>query len=278
MQFAADNDEGAMVLIKGLGEQLTGAGKYGYTTSNGRYLSFAEISAAGDTLAANMMNMDVASMKRALAPLSQVDLETGATILTSEGYNAAFKAVNKYLKEYATLDQAKAYAYASVSLAGQVSDMAEGARLMDGTGAVMRAQEEILDRIEFLMTAKAQTSYVRGRALNMTNLWNRTKNWTKDKFKQMSLLAEAEMDEVPAALREKAAEAKQTIETLRNVQKERPQMLGPLMLAYEVTDGNINSMTKLNNYIRNSTGTLSKMIFDRESEIPSAWTQGVWHL
>jgi len=276
LQFAADSDEGAMVLIKGLGEQLTGAGRYGYTTSNGRYLSFAEISAAGDNLAASMMNMDVATMKRALAPLSQVDLETGATVLTSDGYNAAFKAINKYLKEYATLDQAKAYAYASASLAGQVSDMAEGARLMDGTGAVMRAQEEILDRIEFLMTAKGQTSYVRGRALNMTNIWNRTKNWTKDKFKQMSLLAESEMDSVPAALREKAAEAKQTIETLRNVQKERPQMLGPLMLAYEVTDGDIHSMTKLNEYVRNSTGTLSKAFFDARADMPSAWTQGVW--
>ena len=276
LQFAADNDEGAMVLIKGLGEQLTGAGKYGYTTSNGRYLSFAEISAAGDNLAASMMNMDVATMKRALAPLSQVDLETGATVLTSDGYNAAFKAINKYLKEYATLDQAKAYAYASASLAGQVSDMAEGARLVDGSRAMMRAQEEILDRIEFLMTAKAQTSYVRGRALNMTNVWNRTKNWTKDKFKQMSLLAEAEMDEVPAALREKAAEAKQTVETLRNVQKERPQMFGPLMLAYEVTDGNINSMTKLNEYVRNSTGTLSKAFFDARSDLPSAFTQGIW--
>ena len=276
LQFAADNEEGAMVLIKGLGEQLTGAGRYGYTTSNGRYLSFAEISEAGDNLAASMMNMDVATMKRALAPLSQVDLETGATILTSDGYNAAFKAINKYLKEYATLDQAKAYAYASASLAGQVSDMAEGARLVDGSRAMVRAQEEILDRIEFLMTAKAQTSYVRGRALNMTNVWNRTKNWTKDKFKQMSLMAEAEMDEVPAALREKAAEAKQTIETLRNIQKERPQMLGPLMLAYEVTDGNIHSMTKLNEYIRNSTGMLSKAFFDARSDMPSAWTQGVW--
>ncbi len=276
LQFAADNDEGAMVLIKGLGQQLSDVGPYGYRTSNGRYLSFAEISEVGDRHTAALMNMDVASMKRFFEPLSQVDKETGATILTSEGYNAAFKSISKYLKEYATLDQAKAYMYASTSLAGQVSDMAEGARLVDGSRAMVRAQEEILDRIEFLMTAKAQTSYVRGRALNMTNVWNRTKNWTKDKFKQMSLMAEAEMDEVPAALREKAAEAKQTIETLRNIQKERPQMLGPLMLAYEVTDGNINSMTKLNEYIRNSTGMLSKAFFDARSDMPSAWTQGVW--
>ena len=276
LQFGLEADEGAQVLIKGLGEQLTEAGEYGYKTSNGRYLSFAEISEAGDNLAADLMNMDVATMKRTLDAHQFVDGETGAKVLTSSGYNAAFKAIKKYLKEYASVDQAKAYAYASTSLGGQISDMAEAARLVDGSVAVGRAQEEILDRIEFLMTAKAQTSYVRGRALNMTNIWNRAKNWSKDQYKQMFQLAEAETDSVPQALRAKAEEAKQTVETLRNVSRQRPELLGPLMLAYEHTDGKINSMHKLNEYVRNSTGILSKAFFDANTEIPSTWMQGVW--
>ena len=276
LKFGLEADEGAQVLIKGLGDQLTEAGEYGYRTSNGRYLSFAEISEAGDNLAADLMNMDVATMKRTLDAHQFVDGETGAKVLTSSGYNAAFKAINKYLKEFASVDQAKAYAYASTSLGGQISDMAEAARLVDGSVAVGRAQEEILDRIEFLMAAKAQTSYVRGRALNMTNIWNRAKNWSKDQYKQMFQLAEAETDSVPQALRAKAEEAKQTVETLRNVSRQRPELLGPLMLAWEHTDGNINSMHKLNEYVRNSTGTLSKAFFDANTEIPSAWIQGVW--
>ena len=276
LKFGLEADEGAQVLIKGLGEQLTEAGEYGYKTSNGRYLSFAEISEAGDNLAADLMNMDVATMKRSLDAHQFVDGETGAKVLTSSGYNAAFKAIKKYLKEYASVDQAKAYAYASTSLGGQISDMAEAARLVDGSVAVARAQEEILDRIEFLMTAKAQTSYVRGRALNMTNIWNRAKNWSKDQYKQMFQLAEAETDAVPQALRAKAEEAKQTVETLRNVSRQRPELLGPLMLAYEHTDGNINSMHKLNEYVRNSTGVIRKNFFDANPEIPSAWIQGVW--
>ena len=276
LQFGLEADEGAQVLIKGLGEQLTEAGEYGYKTSNGRYLSFAEISEAGDNLAADLMNMDVATMKRSLDAHQFVDGETGAKVLTSSGYNAAFKAIKNYLKEYASVDQAKAYAYASTSLGGQISDMAEAARLVDGSVAVGRAQEEILDRIEFLMTAKAQTSYVRGRALNMTNIWNRAKNWSKDQYKQMFQLAEAETDSVPQALRARAEEAKQTVETLRNVSRQRPELLGPLMLAYEHTDGKINSMHKLNEYVRNSTGILSKAFFDANTEIPSTWMQGVW--
>lgn len=276
LKYGLDADEGATVLIKGLADQLTDAGPYGYKTSNGRYLSFAQIDEAGERLAADLMNMDVAAMKQTLKKLSGKDVDSGAEILNSEAYNGVFKAINRYLKEYASMDQAKAFAYASTSVGGQVSDMAEGVRLMEGSVAVQNAQEQILDRLEFLMAAKAQTSYVRGRALNMTNLWNRTKIWTKDKLQRVGILAEAELDDVPAKMREKALEAKKTVETLRNINKERPEMLGPLMLAYEMTDGKINTMYKLNNYVRNSTGTLSKAFFDVNSDIPSAWTQGVW--
>ena len=41
------------------------------------------------------------------------------------------------------------------------------------------------------MKAKAQTSYVRGRALNMLNLWRRTKQFTGDKLTDLGLMAKA---------------------------------------------------------------------------------------
>ena len=61
----------------------------------------------------------------------------------------------------------------ATSTAGQISDMAQASRLADSVSAISRAQEQVLDRIEFLMQVKGQTSYVRGRALNMLNLWDR---------------------------------------------------------------------------------------------------------
>ena len=73
------------------------------------------------------------------------------------------------------MDLARSQAYVGNSLSGQVSDLAEGARLMDGTSAVQNAQEQVLDRLQYLMNIKGQTSYARGRALNMLNLWNRVR-------------------------------------------------------------------------------------------------------
>ena len=83
------------------------------------------------------------------------------------------------------MDQMKAEAYLATSMAGQVSDMAQGLRLVEGSAAVERVTEQIFDRLEYLMAMRGRSVYVRGRALNMTNLWNRlTSDPTKLNAKQ----------------------------------------------------------------------------------------------
>lgn len=276
LKYGLDADEGAYAVIKGIGNQLTDAGRYGYKTSNGKYLSFAEIDDAGSRLAADLVEMDVTDMRRLLDDFASIDKETGASVLTSDAYNATMKAIKFYLKEYSSMDTFKAAAYTSTSLGGQISDFAEGARLMEGSIAVSRAQEQILDRIEFLTTVKAQTSYVRGRMLNLLNT-KKANRFQKAQKRITNLITGEEFAETfEEGMSTQAREAKEFVDTLRNVHAERPEMLGPLMLAYEVTDGSVNSITKLNNYLRNTTGTVSKMFFDRSPDMPSSWTQGVW--
>ena len=54
----------------------------------------------------------------------------------------------------ADLDVYKAKAYLVTSEAGQISDMAEGARLMEGSESVHRSIELMADRLEVLMVEK----------------------------------------------------------------------------------------------------------------------------
>ena len=267
IKFGLDNPEGAIKVLKEAGANLDEAGQYGVRTAN-RYYTHAEIMEEGDRIADNLLSMDFASMKRAVEEMSQVVIGTGGKRLTEEGYAGVFKAINQYLKEYANISEFRAFAYGSASLSGQVSDMAQGARLMDGSVAVEQAQEQILDRLEFLMTAKAQHSYIAGRTLNMANLWKRLKRITG----KPSDLNKDTRD----AMTRMAQESKDTADTLRAVKGERPEMLKPLMLAYEVTDGNVNSITKLNNYVQQSTGLIKKAFFDAQPELPSAVVQGIW--
>ena len=158
--------------MKALGDQLKKT-EFGWKASNGRYISHKEIVDTGERLAADLYEMDVFEMRKALKQFSGKDVDTGATVLSSEGYAGVFSAIKKYFDDYINLDMARAQAYVATSLSGQVSDIAEGARLMEGTAAMEYAQGQILDRLQYLMQMKGTTSYVRGRALNMLNLWQR---------------------------------------------------------------------------------------------------------
>lgn len=274
LKYGLEVDQGGETIIRGLAETLKDAGKYGYETAGGRYISHAEVMDAGERLAADLMEMDVPTMKRVLAPLSGIDPDTGLPVLKSEAYAGVFKSIKGYLDEFMNMDYVRAQAYTTTSFAGQVSDMAQGMRLMEGTAAVERAQEQILDRLEFLMARKGITSYTRGRALNMLNLWNRVKAGVSGKNAEE--LIKQEKNETLRAIQRIAAESKGTIDTLRAVKAERPELLGPLMLAYEVTDGKISTISKLNDWIRLKNSTFSRMLVDPNPQVKSAFTQGVW--
>lgn len=274
LKYGLEVDEGGQQVVRALADQLKEAGEYGYKTSNGRYISHAEVADVGDRLAADFMQMEVNDMKRVLAPLSGIDPDTGATVLKSEAYAGVFKAIKGYLNEFMNLDYVRAQAYVNTSFAGQVSDMAQGLRLMDGTSAVERAQEQILDRLEFLMTQKGVTSYARGRALNMLNLWSQVKRGFSGQSAEQMI--KNERNETLKAIQRIAQESKTTINTLREVKEQRPEMLGPLMLAYEVTDGKIDTISKLNTYIQKKNAVFSRMLMDFNPDTPSAWMQGVW--
>ena len=57
--------------------------------------------------------------------------------------------------------------------------------------------------------------------------------------------------------------------TLKEINKSNPEFLGPLMMAWELSDGKIKTISALNNYAKQSTGILSKAIIDGSPEIPS---------
>ena len=250
---------------------------------NGPKITHAEVVKNGEDLAAALYDMDVDEMKRVIDNFSGVDVDSGTRVLNSEGYVGVFNAIKKYFDDYMNMDLARAQAYVGKSMADQVKDMAEGARLMDGTAAVQQAQEQVLDRLQYLMNIKGQTSYARGRALNMINLWNRMKKMDfrnhggKKKVMENALsFMEGANKETLDNLKNITKESAETIDTIRQINAERPEMLKPLMLAYEFTDGKVNNISELNRYFKNSTGIMRKAFIDLDPEYESMFMQGVW--
>jgi len=230
-----------------------------------------------EKLGAELYGTDLEGMKSLLRPLSKVDLQSGQRVLSREAYKGVMSAINKYSKDFINLDLTRAQGLTGTSVAGQVSDMATGLRNMENTPAVERSMDQILERLEFLMNLQGQTAITRDKAVGMADIVNRLKKVGGDLESGSVIKAiDSESNETLRALEKVANKTRSTIETLRQVKAERPQLLGPLMLAYEMTDGKVSSISSLNNFVRNSTGTVSKAFFDARADMPSAWTAGVW--
>jgi len=275
MEYVVNGNDAGHRLITRAADLLKDS-KYGYRASNGKYLSHEDIVLAGTEIAADLYKLDVQEMDTFLKAFSGGDVSTGARVLNDEAYAGVMGAIKKYADDFINMDIARAQAYVSTSLAGQVSDMSEGARLYaDKVGTVQRAQDQVLDRLQYLMQIKGTTSYARGRALNMLNLWKRI-DVNDVKAKDALAAIKNETNDTLKALNRLQKESKQTIDTLRAVKAQRPDLLGPLMLAYEITDGKVATVSALNDYIRNTTGVFKKALVDVRPDMPSAWTQGMW--
>ena len=277
MKFVNKEGDAGASLLRSFAKDLQDAGEYGYQATKSRFLTHAEIMSEGDELAARFLQMDLPELRRTLDGLSGVDADSGARVLNSSAYAGVAKAIKEYTSDYANMDIYRAAGYLGTSLAGQVSDIAQAVRLSGTDASVPRAQEMIRDRLALLMKVKAQTSYSRGRALNMLNLWKRAGR-SKNSVDQKAALdaIKNEKNATLKALEKISQDVDATLATIEAVQKEKPEMLAPLMLAYEMTDGEINSISKLNQYVRHSTGTISKAFYDARPDMPSVWMQGVW--
>jgi len=256
-----------------------------WKSSKGRYVSKADVTKHGERLAADLYDFDsVDEMKKILDKdyFRGIDADTGIRTLSSEGVVGVVEAIGRYFDDYMNMDLAKAQAYVSESLSGQVSDMAEGARYMNGTPAVKQAKEHILDRLEYLMRTQAMTKYVRGRALSMLN-WKQklglvfSKSDKKNKlFDDAVKYIDNEKQVTADQLKRIKEETRRTINLIKELDRTKPHMLEPLMLAYEVTDGNVKTISQLNNFIKGSTSDWTKLIYNKNPDMPSALTQAVW--
>ena len=281
LKFSLENIDNQQAIQRGLAAELTAADQYGYQTSLGTKITSQQINDAGERLAASFYEMNVDQLRNALVDYQRVNTTTSVPVLSETAYNGVVGAMKKYMDDFVNMDYMKAQAYVGTSFGGQISDMAQGMRLTEGTPAIERAQEQILDRMEFLMVQKNMTNYSNNRFKNMFQMFNTLSRSDADMMsakeaKRIEQAIRGESDKTAAALGKIKEEAKFTVDNLREIAQEDPEMLKPLMLAYELTDGNVDTITKLNNYLKQSTGILNKAFIDLQPEIPSVVLKGFY--
>lgn len=261
-------------------EAMTSAGKWSFKLGDEATITPKDVVDEGNKLAGILMDprMDVPAMEKVFAEftntvdgVNRLGVDTKGDI----GFAGSLKALRSLRDEYVNLDKVRVQGLLATSLGGQISDLAEGARYMDGTAAIERAQEQILDKVEYLTIIQGRAKELRGSALNNLKLIYTALN-EKD-LKAAARIAETFKDAKAQSDAEIIQRAKNSANALRDISKERPEFLKPLQSAWEFTDGNVDTLAKLNRYVAESLGNpVGKALVDQHPEIPNVIVTGMW--
>ena len=71
-------------------------------------------------------------------------------------------------------------------------------------------------------------------------------------------------------------EAKEAVDTMRELATTNPEFLKPLMHVYEMTNGKVRTMTQLNDYFGASTSVFRKAIINKDPSVDSVVLKGAW--
>ena len=255
-------------LIKELAENLKEGGVYSKQLANGKKITSAQIKKSGERLSEILLDprMEPGDMMKLLDEFKRSVADTELKVINRKGSEGVKLAIKGLKENIIDLDVHKARAYLVTSLGGQISDIAEGIRLMDDTTVMRRAANEIADRIEYLMIEKGVANFEAGTYRSNLNAWEVAAD-TKDP-QIMGQAAQAIETEIKSKINELIPTVKEYTNTIREIAEVNPDFLRSFMLANELTDGDVNSLYKLNQYVSNSLGVFKKALYDANPDIP----------
>ena len=268
LKYGAETSGGVEEITIGLTQQLKEADRVGMVAED-FIVTSDEVAAAADNLVIELFDPSatIDDMRRVLNPSIN---QFGAEVLNQDSYVDALSSINSLVKNYTSMDVAKAQAYTATSMAGQIADLAEGMRLNRGSVSIENAQEQILDKINFLQQLVGSTRYFTAQKKGLAALGERAKNL----FKSPEQIANDIKEGYPVALRQIQTDSEKFTENWMWLQENRPDILDSFLELYELSDGRINTIAKMNEDILNSF-TNFRPIYDPNPEQPNIIAQAV---
>ena len=269
IKYAGTNPMGAEEVTLGLTQQLKDADEYGMQAKNWS-ISFDDVVKQGDNLAVELFDpsMSVKELRETLEPFI-VKTKDGVEYVAEDGYAKLFEAVGTMRKEFTSMDIARTQGYLATSLAGGVSDLAEGIRINAGSKSIANAQERLKENLMFLMKLQGVSRYYANKKKSTRNLFKKLigKGQSPNKI-------EAIQDELPGVLNQVQRDVNLFGESLDYLMNEHPKVADALLELYELTDGRVNSISRLNEEVLNAF-TRWRPLIDRNPEAPNILAQAI---
>ena len=260
-------------LVAELTDQLKKGGRFSERLKSNKLVTAKMMDEAGKKLAATLLHprVDTDDILGILEEFKKAVDESAIRIVGKKGISGAIKGLKEQMLD---LDVHKARAYLVTSEGGQIADMSEGARLMEGGDSVRRTIDLMADRLEVLMVEKGLANFEANSMLSNMRAWQEAVK-TGDK-EVINAAADTILNNTNSRLTELIPRAKEWTDTIKAVALEKPEFLRPLLLANEMTDGNVDTLYKLHNWAGENLATFKKALYDANPEVPSIVNKAMW--
>lgn len=269
LKYALKSSDNAQDVVLGLADQLHKAGRIGAEGANWK-VTFDDVLDANEDVAIQLFDprMSKADIRQVLEPFITRTAD-GTEILAEGGFAMASKALRSFGSELSSMDVVRAQSLLAGSLSGRISDLSEGARLMAGTSAVPAAQEKIIDMMQYVSQLSASAKYYKNRKMNLIQQ-------VKNGFRNIEGYNEATALGAGETAQRIFADSEKFGDTLRQIAANQPHIMDQFLMAYELTDGRIDTIVKMNQYIAEMTTDLGKGFINLNPEVQNKLVAGVW--
>lgn len=269
LKYSVSTPGAGQDVVLGLADQLHKAGPIGMEGRNWK-VTFDDVMDANEDLAIQLFDprMTKEDVRKVLEPYI-VRGEDGTERLVEDGFAMASKALRSFGEELTGMDVARAQSILAGSLSGRVSDLSEGARLMSGTSAVREAQDKIVDMLQYVSQLSASAKYYKNRKMGLIQQ-------VTNGFRNIEGYNEATALGAGEVAQRIFKDSERFATSMRQIAANQPQLMDQFLLAYELTDGNIDTIIKMNRWISEMTVDLGKGIINLNPEVQNKILAGVW--
>ena len=269
LKYALTSGDNAQDIVLGLADQLKQAGRVGME-GNGWKVTFDDVLDTNEDLAIQLFDprMSKADVRQVLEPFITRDA-AGKEVLAEEGFAMAARALRGFGSDLTSMDVARAQSLLAGSLSGRISDLSEGARLMAGTESVAAAQEKVIDLMQYVSQLAGSAKYYKNRKANLIQL-------IQNGFKNIEGYNQATVQDAGEVAKKVFQDSQRFATTMRQIADNQPELMEQFLMAYEMSDGSIDTIVKMNKRIFGTTVDLGKAIINLDPDVENKLVSGVW--
>lgn len=231
-------------------------------------------------ITAEMMEQDINNLTSKIFSMDPVeftkDLEGlrttiygGRKFLGEEGFVTAAEAFKRAFDIYLDPKKMKASAMLTTQAAGNVADSAAAIGLIENVADVTRQQELVLENLRIVNQEVRANQLISGQMLNAKKIAK-----MKDPLAATDFLRTAQ-ENIEQGIQTSNKKAREAIDVFLKINKENPEYLKPILQLYHSTNGDVDSIYKMNRWVENKLGLLNKAFFDGEPTVPSMIVEGI---